>query len=61
VARIEVAPESIADATGPKRLPIVEAVRAAGFRYVSLDLTGYRTGSLNEGLGLPASEAPAGS
>lgn len=60
VARIEVAPEFIADAAGPKRAAVVEAVRAAGFRYVSLDLTGYRLGSLNEGLGHPASEAPAG-
>jgi PP-loop superfamily ATP-utilizing enzyme len=25
-----------------------EAVRALGFRWVSLDLDGYRTGSLNE-------------
>lgn len=52
VARIEVAPEALADAAGPKRAPIIEAVRAAGFRYVSLDLTGYRTGSMNEVLGL---------
>lgn len=31
---------------------IVETGKAAGFRYVALDLQGYRTGSMNEGLGL---------
>ena len=29
---------------------IVRDLKAAGYRYVSLDLQGYRTGSLNEGL-----------
>ena len=29
---------------------IVRALKAAGYRYVTLDLQGYRTGSLNEGL-----------
>ena len=29
---------------------IVRELKAAGYRYVSLDLRGYRTGSLNEGL-----------
>jgi len=29
---------------------IVRELKAAGYRYVSLDLQGYRTGSLNEGL-----------
>jgi len=50
VARIEVAPESIPTAAGAMRSHIVEAVREAGFRYISLDLTGYRMGSLNEAL-----------
>ena len=27
---------------------IVRAVKAAGYKYISLDLQGYRTGSLNE-------------
>ena len=27
---------------------IVEAIKPLGFRYVALDLEGYRTGSLNE-------------
>ena len=29
---------------------IVRELKAIGYRYVSLDLQGYRTGSLNEGL-----------
>lgn len=31
-----------------------QAVRAAGFEFVALDLQGYRRGALNEGLGAPA-------
>lgn len=58
VARIEIAPESLSEAAGSKRVRIVEAVREAGFRYVSLDLVGYRTGSLNEAL---TSRSPGGS
>lgn len=51
VARIEVAPEEIARLLEPAvRRAAHEAVRACGFRYVALDLLGYRTGSLNEGL-----------
>jgi uncharacterized protein len=29
---------------------IVRALKEVGYKYVSLDLQGYRTGSLNEGL-----------
>jgi uncharacterized protein len=48
-ARIEAAPEAIARLAEPEaRALIVERLREIGFRYVSLDLTGYRTGSLNE-------------
>jgi uncharacterized protein len=32
------------------RAAIVRELKAAGYRYVTLDLQGYRTGSLNEGL-----------
>ena len=40
---------------------IVESVKAAGYRYVTIDLQGYRTGSLNEGLLLtPTFAAKAG-
>ncbi len=31
---------------------VVRAVKSAGYRYVTVDLQGYRTGSLNEGLSL---------
>jgi pyridinium-3,5-biscarboxylic acid mononucleotide sulfurtransferase len=52
VARIEVAPADMPRAVeaGLSRR-IAEAVRSGGFRYVALDLEGYRTGSMNEALG----------
>lgn len=51
IARIEVAPELIAQAASdPVRTRIVEGLRALGFAYVALDLQGYRMGSLNETL-----------
>lgn len=54
VARIEVAPDEIARLLEPAlRRAVHDAVRACGFRYVALDLLGYRTGSLNEGLPPP--------
>jgi uncharacterized protein len=46
VARIEVEPEDIERALG-HREEIVEGVRAAGYKFVALDLEGYSTGSLN--------------
>ncbi len=49
VARIELAPENVAGgADDAVRLKIVKLLRENGFRYVTLDLEGYRTGSLNE-------------
>ena len=33
------------------RLEIAEHLRALGYTYVTLDLEGYRTGSMNETLG----------
>lgn len=51
VARVEVPPERIGElAADPARTAAVEGIKAAGFKYVALDLQGYRTGSLNEGL-----------
>ena len=32
------------------RAELVEAVQKAGYRYVTLDLEGFRSGNLNEGL-----------
>lgn len=46
LARIEVASEQLEEAFAV-RAAIVAAGKAAGFTYVSLDLAGYRTGSLN--------------
>jgi uncharacterized protein len=51
VARVELGEQEMARALDPEiRSAIVRALKAAGYRYVSLDLQGYRTGSLNEGL-----------
>ena len=49
MARVEIAPEELLRALDPVRAQaIVEAIKPLGFRWVSLDLEGYRTGSLNE-------------
>ena len=49
LARIEVAPEELAHALDPEVIrQCVAAIKPLGFRWVSLDLEGYRTGSLNE-------------
>jgi uncharacterized protein len=51
VARVELGPDEMARALEPGvRDALVGGVKAAGFRYVALDLQGYRTGSLNEGV-----------
>lgn len=49
LARVEVDPEELPRALEPEMAArIVAAIKPLGFRYVSLDLEGYRTGSLNE-------------
>ena len=51
VARIELAPTELRRALAPAvRGKIVDSLKQKGFRYVTLDLQGYRTGSLNEAL-----------
>ena len=51
LARIEIARDEMARALEPGvNAAIVREVKAAGYRHVTLDLQGYRTGSLNEGL-----------
>jgi pyridinium-3,5-biscarboxylic acid mononucleotide sulfurtransferase len=51
LARIEIARNEMARALEPETAAaIVQALKAAGYKYVSLDLQGYRMGSLNEGL-----------
>jgi pyridinium-3,5-biscarboxylic acid mononucleotide sulfurtransferase len=53
VARIEVAPEELPRLVEPAMAKAADAaVRSHGFRYVAVDLKGYRLGSLNEGLRL---------
>jgi uncharacterized protein len=49
LARIEVAKNEL-EAAFSQREAIVKAGKAAGFTFVSLDLAGYRTGSLNAAL-----------
>jgi uncharacterized protein len=49
LARIEVQSGDLERAASAEmRGRIVEALRAAGYRYVTLDLAGYRTGSMDE-------------
>jgi pyridinium-3,5-biscarboxylic acid mononucleotide sulfurtransferase len=55
LARLEIAREEMPRALKPETSSaIVRELKAAGYKYVSLDLQGYRTGSLNEGLLLRA-------
>ncbi|MGC0777922.1 MAG: hypothetical protein WCD68_12005, partial [Candidatus Acidiferrum sp.] len=51
LARIELAPAELPRALSPEMAAaIANALKAAGFTYVALDLEGYRQGSLNETL-----------
>jgi pyridinium-3,5-biscarboxylic acid mononucleotide sulfurtransferase len=51
LARVEIGREELTRALEPEMsAAIVRELKAAGYRYVTLDLQGYRTGSLNEGL-----------
>ncbi|HXX16361.1 MAG TPA: ATP-dependent sacrificial sulfur transferase LarE [Candidatus Eremiobacteraceae bacterium] len=51
LGRVEVAPEELPRALTPEIAAAIAAgLKQAGFRYVTLDLEGYRQGSLNEGL-----------
>jgi uncharacterized protein len=47
VARLEVPPEQMGEALA-RGAEVTDAVKAAGYQYVALDLEGYRTGSMNE-------------
>lgn len=49
LARVEIDPDELARALDPTvARAIVAAIKPLGFRFVSLDLEGYRTGALNE-------------
>jgi len=51
LARVEIGIDELSRALEPEmRSAIVRELKVAGYRYVTLDLQGYRTGSLNEGL-----------
>ncbi len=51
VARIEVNPEDIEKVTTePARSQIVEKLKSLGFKFVTVDLQGFRSGALNETL-----------
>ena len=51
LARIELLPEELDRLLTPElRAEIAKKFRSFGFSYVTLDLQGYRTGSMNEGL-----------
>jgi uncharacterized protein len=49
IARVEIDPSELSRALDPSMAKaIVAAIKPLGFRFVSLDLEGYRTGALNE-------------
>ena len=53
VARLEIARSEMPRALDPEiNAQLVAALKALGYQYVSLDLQGYRLGSLNEALRL---------
>jgi uncharacterized protein len=53
LARVEVGPDEMGRALDPAvRDALVSGLKAIGYRFVTLDLQGYRMGSLNEGLSL---------
>lgn len=49
IARIEVPPEDMEKVTTePERYKIIEKLKSLGFKYITVDLQGFRSGSLNE-------------
>lgn len=51
IARIEVRPQDIAKlAAEPVRTQVVEKLKGLGFQFITMDLQGFRSGSLNESL-----------
>jgi uncharacterized protein len=65
VARIEVQESEIERAANGARAELARRLRALGFTYVTLDLTGFRSGSMNEvvaaGSDLPANQSGSSS
>jgi uncharacterized protein len=59
VARIELPPADLPRIFGHGLAErITSELKALGFQYVTLDLQGYRSGSMNEGLGTPPCSSP---
>ena len=53
LARLEIGNEELPRALDPDiRARIVQEIRAVGYRHVTIDLQGYRMGSLNDGVRL---------
>jgi len=51
IARIEVRPEDVAKIVSePVRTKVLDTLKSLGFRFVTVDLQGFRSGSLNEPL-----------
>jgi uncharacterized protein len=62
LARVEIGRDEMARALEPEiGAAIVRELKAAGYRHVTLDLQGYRSGSLNEGLLLRPVQSGTGS
>ena len=60
VCRIEVRPDDLSRLIEePVRTRVTNCCNAVGFRYVTVDLQGYRQGAMNEGLGLEPPEGDA--
>ncbi|MCX7805505.1 MAG: ATP-dependent sacrificial sulfur transferase LarE [Planctomycetota bacterium] len=57
IARIEVPPADIGRLTGKDREAVVSRLRSLGFLYVTADMVGFRSGSMNEAL--PGGGRPA--
>jgi uncharacterized protein len=62
LARVEVPMEALERLCRPEvRQPLVEALRALGFKYVTLDLEGFRSGSLNALVSISGLSGPSDS
>lgn len=59
LARVEVPPADLARCVG-QRQAVVAAVQAAGYRYVTVDLQGLRSGNLNDAAGIARPAAVPG-
>ncbi len=62
IARVEVLPEEMPRlVTEPFRSAMVQRFQDLGFAYVTLDMAGFRSGSMNEGLQQQANQVPTAS